>query len=455
LTPDFIEVIKWELKQELQYLSDSTTKKHSPNSQFETVWSSLLNPVSYDSALSKYSDADTMAGPLLSLTWNQNSPYNYYAPAASGGPDGRAYAGCVAAAMSQIMRHHKSPTAIAGDYTYTDSSGSCQGTHSASDVGLGDYQWTDMPNSISDASATSQKQAVGQLIYHAGVTMKMDFEATGSGAYSQNVPAALKTYFGYSSGNLQSRSSYSDSQWYSKLDTDINNSRPVYYAFRNSSDSGHAVVCDGTRNDNEIHINFGWGGSANAWYNMNSVGDWNYNHRAIFEIYPSGGGGTFEILKLKGKVDWNKKPGYGNDTILCKAPCTLPDLKFLDGCASISRFLVFDGGYGTKVFGSSGAFKSKNKKCTKVNLQYKSSTTKYRVKTKVKLKNGYIYVLRKMKNGNASNKKFNVTNSDSGGWQPRTMDVEMDLSNGGTSVQGTGTIQVQYKTKADKSTKVK
>ncbi len=455
LPPDFIEVIKWELKQELQYLSEATTKKKSLNFQFETDWSALINPMVQDNALSQYSGADTITGPLLSLTWNQNSPYNYYAPAAAGGPGGRAYAGCVATAMSQIMRHHKSPTAIAGDYTYTDNSGNCQGTHSVSDAGLGDYQWSDMPNSINDAGPTSQKQAVGQLIYHAGVTMNMNFEATGSGAFSENVPAALRTYFGYSSGNLKYRSNYSDSEWYTRLYTDINNSRPVYYAFRNDLNQGHAVVCDGTRNDNEIHINFGWSGSANAWYNMNSVGDWNYTHRAIFEIYPSGGGGdTFSILKLKGKVDWKKNPGYGSDTILCKIPCSLTDLLFLEDCGNISEFLIFDGGAG-RVSGSAGSFKSMNKKGTVVNLQYKSTIGKYQVKTKLKLKNGYLYAMRKMKNGNNSDTKFNVRNSDSGGWQQKQIDVEVNLTYGSVSVQGKDTTTVQYKTIADKKTQIK
>jgi len=454
LPPDFIEVMEWELKQELQCISDTATKKKPLNSQFETDWSSLLNPVSNDSALREFSETATKAGPLLSTLWNQNSPYNYYAPAASGGPGGRALAGCVATAMAQIMRHHKSPTAIAGDYTYTDVWGSCQGTHSASDAGLGDYKWSDMPNSITDASSTSQKQAIGQLLYHAGVTVDMNFEANVSLAYIDPVPVALKSYFDYFSGDSQNRSSYSDSEWYSKLNTDINNSRPVFYAFFNSADNGHAVVCDGTRNDNEIHINFGWSGTDNAWYNMNSVGDWNYKHKAIFEINPSGGGGgTFTVHKLKGSINWKSTPCTGKDTLIGAIPTTLTDLSFLKGCGNLTDFFTINSGAGN-VTGSAGAFKRINKKGTRVTLELRSIQTKYRVSTKLKLKNNVLYIRRKMKNGANSDKKFNIGNADSN-WTTKDVTVNLDLSYGGTSIQGAGTKTITYKTKADKKTKIK
>ncbi|MCX7003050.1 MAG: C10 family peptidase, partial [bacterium] len=115
-------------------------------------------------------------GPLLTIAWNQSWPYNYYAPVASGGPGGRAYAGCVATAMSMILRYHQWPVAITTNYSYYDGGGVCVGTHAASDATLNAYQWGSMPASISSGSATAQKQAVGQLMYHCGVTVNMDFE---------------------------------------------------------------------------------------------------------------------------------------------------------------------------------------------------------------------------------------------------------------------------------------
>ena len=53
--------------------------------------------------------------------------------------------------------------------------------------------------------------------------------------------------------------------------------------------NGHAVVCDGYQNGNEIHLNLGWSGSGNAWYNMDSVAHGGYTwtiHGAVFGITP-------------------------------------------------------------------------------------------------------------------------------------------------------------------------
>ena len=57
-------------------------------------------------------------GPLVKTKWNQNSPYNLYAPAASGGPGGRCYAGCVATAMSQVMKYWDHPAQGTGSHSY-------------------------------------------------------------------------------------------------------------------------------------------------------------------------------------------------------------------------------------------------------------------------------------------------------------------------------------------------
>ena len=46
---------------------------------------------------------------ICTTKWNQDSPYNLYAPEAGSGPGGRCYAGCVATAMSQVMKRWDHP----------------------------------------------------------------------------------------------------------------------------------------------------------------------------------------------------------------------------------------------------------------------------------------------------------------------------------------------------------
>ncbi len=286
LPPVFLDVMAMELGGELKLLSQQQSISTVQVNKFKSEWNNLISPSPLTAMA--FGDNTTLAlpGPLLTTTWNQDSPYNYYAPSASGGPGGRAYAGCVATAMSQILRFHEMPVAIASDFTYIDSTGVCQGSHSASDVGLSDYDWGNMPNSVYAGSLLVQQQAVAKLMYHCGVTVRMDYEATGSGAYSESVPVAFRTYYNYNCGDVEYRSNFSDSQWYSKIAADIAEGRPLYYGFVNDANGGHAVVCDGAKNGDEIHINFGWGGVDNAWYNMDNLNGFNNYQEAVFGIQP-------------------------------------------------------------------------------------------------------------------------------------------------------------------------
>ena len=84
---------------------------------------------------------------LCETRWNQNSPYNLYAPSASGGPGGRCYAGCVATAMSQLMKYWDYPAVGTGSHSYYGSYG-----HLSANFGATTYQWEHMPDAIYSSS---------------------------------------------------------------------------------------------------------------------------------------------------------------------------------------------------------------------------------------------------------------------------------------------------------------
>ena len=128
--------------------------------------------------------------------------------------------------------------------------------------------------------------SVARLLYHCGVTVRMDYEARASGACSGRVPGAFRRFFGYKCSGLMKRSR-SAKKWLAFITSNMEWNSPMYYAFDNGV-SGHAVVCDGVSNDYWIHINMGWGGSHDAWYDVDGVRDFRYNHRAIGFIRPVG-----------------------------------------------------------------------------------------------------------------------------------------------------------------------
>jgi hypothetical protein len=203
---------------------------------------------------------------ICTTKWNQDSPYNYYAPEANGGPGGRCYAGCVATAMSQVMKRWNHPSQGTGSYSYY-----CQGYGMQSaNFGETTYDWEHMPDRLAGASQ-QEIEAVALLMYHCGVAVEMQFSPGGSGANSWDVPDAIHDHFSYSShAELRMRDMYSLINWQIMLKESHDIGWPVYYSgFSNSG--GHAFVCDGYDDSDLFHFNWGWGGSSDGWFVIDEI----------------------------------------------------------------------------------------------------------------------------------------------------------------------------------------
>ena len=239
----------------------------------------------------------TSVSPLLLTTWDQTQPYNNLCPSTSGGPGGHAYAGCMATAMAQIMNYWEHPVTGTGSHAYN-----CSGFGQLSaNFGSTTYDWDHMKNTYAFGYTSTESTAVATLVYHCGVSVDMAYGVNGaaSSSYTSNVPNALITYFGYATTTqyLQ-KSSYNDTQWINMLKTELDNGRPVLY-YGQSSDGGHAFVCDGYNENNQFHFNWGWNGSCNGYYAIGalnpgpggsgsgSYGQYNSQNSAVFGCEPA------------------------------------------------------------------------------------------------------------------------------------------------------------------------
>jgi len=243
------------------------------NKEAQNKWSSLIN--------NTYQNRDTdYRNYLLSTTWNQGIYYNAQCPSDTQGPDGHVYAGCVATAMSQIMKYWAHPAQGQGTHSYYWSP---YGTISAN-FGNATYNWVAMPNNI-----TGHNTEIAKLLFHAGVSVDMQYGPNGSGAYSSDVPLALTSHFGYNSQAMKSKSSYADTQWTTMLKSELDNNRPILYAGY-GPDGGHAFVCDGYSGTNYFHFNWGWSGSADGYFYLNALNPGSYSftsdQMAIMGIEP-------------------------------------------------------------------------------------------------------------------------------------------------------------------------
>lgn len=211
--------------------------------------------------------------PMLTTTWNQDSPYNDQCPVfIDGNPS---VTGCVAAAMAQVMYYHRdnsvgeTQATIPGYNCSTTWNGSFRVNVPSVPAGTA-LHWRDMLDAYNDSETDAQKSAVATLLFACGASLNMDYAnaaSGGSSASSSLIPQALKTYFGYEAEmSYKSRANYKKIEdWDNLIYNELLNNRPVVYDGQ-SSGGGHAFVVDGYDGDGLFHVNWGWGGMSDGYF---------------------------------------------------------------------------------------------------------------------------------------------------------------------------------------------
>ena len=205
----------------------------------------------------------TSVGPLLSTQWGQGAPYNNLCPA-DHAHGGQSVTGCTATALAQILNYHHYPEQGSGTVTYTTST---HGMSISADLSTFTFDWANMADNYSSESTTeAQQTAVAQLMYACGVACQMDYCTLGSG--SSALPNILETNFGIDKAcTAHEREYFTTNEWNEIVMTELNASRPVLYSGA-SLYGGHAFVCDGYNADNLYHINWGWNGSYDGYFDL-------------------------------------------------------------------------------------------------------------------------------------------------------------------------------------------
>ncbi|MCR5050113.1 MAG: C10 family peptidase [Paludibacteraceae bacterium] len=209
--------------------------------------------------------------PLMTSKWNQSSPYNDLAPMYNDN-GGQCVTGCVATAMAQVMYFYRYPQKGIGSHSYlwicTEPAGK-SGTLSAN-FGNTTYDWANMLDSYRSGYTDVQSNAVATLMYHCGVSIDMGY-GQSSGAYTEQVPVALKNYFGYDANYQRIRKiMYPADSLNAIIAAELSADRPVIVSGHND-EGGHAFVCDGCDTRGYFHINWGWGGSNDGYYLLTAL----------------------------------------------------------------------------------------------------------------------------------------------------------------------------------------
>lgn len=226
-------------------------------------------------------------GPLLTCSWAQASPYNYYCSmqVSSG-----VITGCVATAMAQVLYYLKNPVVLnssCSGYTTETLKKSVNGFSSGRS-----YDWDNMLDNYSSQVWTQEnRNAVALLMYHCGIAVQMDYNtssAGGSSAKNANIAPALNNYFGVNNCKATT-SSFLINTMSQKLKDAIASSTPVIVCGQRNN-SGHCYVCDGSNTSGYYHFNWGWGGSYNGYFSIDTMN-------------PGDGSGTYSFSLVVYDID--------------------------------------------------------------------------------------------------------------------------------------------------------
>lgn len=246
--------------------------------------------------------------PLLeSIAWNQGTPYNKYCPLVEGE---KSAAGCVATAMAMVMKYWQWPIHGTGEVSYVTST---YGFKLHADFSQSTYEWSSMLNRYDGEYTEEQAAAVAKLLSDVGVSVYMNY-GPSSGTNSARVPLAFANNFYYNKGEkLLQRFYYSSEEWNDIIKGELAEKRPVLMSGVNYLEFvGHEFVLDGYNANGLYHVNWGWGGSSNGYFDVNfmspdyqGIGGSNGGYVAdqviLTDLYPDKEGNTEFTLNMFAK----------------------------------------------------------------------------------------------------------------------------------------------------------
>lgn len=203
--------------------------------------------------------------PLVTTKWNQDAPFNNFAPEYTDDNNNtqRCATGCAATAMAQIMKFHNWPEQGVGHYSYEHQSFGTISSNFSEHV----YDWTNIIDRYNNGEYSNvQADAVALLMKDCGVSLNMNYGPV-SGASIYSYTPAFKNYFRYSSRTVN-RSGCETAEFTKIITDELQEGRPIIYC-GTGEDGGHAFVVDGYDTNYFLHVNWGWGGYSDGYFDMN------------------------------------------------------------------------------------------------------------------------------------------------------------------------------------------
>ena len=136
----------------------------------------------------------------------------------------------------------------------------------------------------SDARGASSARiaATARFIYHVGATLNAQYGGgQGTSATGRQIENAFRQQWGFTGVPRRQMSiisrdafGYDDAEWAAVIRGELDAGRPVLYmALQEDANEGHAFVIDGYATNGLVHVNWGWGGTHDGWYELATMQD--------------------------------------------------------------------------------------------------------------------------------------------------------------------------------------
>lgn len=209
---------------------------------------------------------------LIQTSWGQSELYQMSTPQLDGF---QTYPGCTTVALAQILAYHRACPLPNTEVIYYWEAGNQNIAINLSEIPCRTDRFVAQ---VTLRTSKIAAKAVNDYIYLVGLSLKAQWNAgdhdTAAGGLFVD-PALQHFGFDQARDSLFSATRenlgmffYSNEQWRQMMIAEIDAGRPVLYSASSIDGVGHTFVIDGYDMNGLFHVNWGWGGKNNGFYDL-------------------------------------------------------------------------------------------------------------------------------------------------------------------------------------------
>ena len=166
------------------------------------------------------------------------------------------------------------------------------------------YNWANMLNHYRNGYTEEQAHEVAQLMVDVGKAISSSYALAGTGSNESYAANAFVNVFDYSKAvRVIKRTDTTEEEYVAAIRENLMANRPVMYVGAGINyEGGHAFVCDGIDENDMLHIDWGWDGAYNGYFDM--------TYMAPAGIGTGGGTGSYNVAQA---IIVNIAPSSDND----------------------------------------------------------------------------------------------------------------------------------------------